>query len=65
MSCAHIYDFISGSKITLPHPRVIRERRDERRDIVRPNQEAEQLVLRHVEMLQMLASDESPILTKH
>jgi hypothetical protein len=51
MICAHVHDFIRGTRIALPRP--ISRRRISRFhwDIVRPNDKAEQLVFRHLEAL--------------
>jgi len=65
MGCTHIYDFINNSKITLPRPNVIKRHPGSRRDIVRPNHEAEQLVLHHLKMLEALAADKLSKATEH
>ena len=54
MICSHLYDFVSGATIALPHPTNGKPSEHHQWDIVRPNESAEQMVLRHLETLKAL-----------
>jgi len=56
MICAHIYDFIRGTRIAVPRPTRREQGCSWGWDIVRPNEQAEQLVFRHVEALAELSA---------
>ncbi len=64
MGCANIHDFITGTTIALPRRRITGRAAGEALDIVRPNLEAEELVARHIQALEVLrtaAASEIPL----
>jgi hypothetical protein len=53
MNCLHVHDFIKGTTIALPRANLSQPVDRERWDIFHPNQEAAELVLRHVDALKI------------
>ena len=51
MTCARLYDFVEGTKITLPKPLPGEANGSKPWDILRPNARADSLVARHIRVL--------------
>lgn len=65
MACSYIHDFISGTKIALPRPTGRDANQSFQWDIVRQNESAGRMVLRHLEALEALRARRRPNPTKH
>ena len=55
MGCLRVHDFINGTTIALPPVSIEREVGQRVWDILRPNQQASELVARHVQLLGTLS----------
>jgi hypothetical protein len=56
MTCARVYDFINGTRVTLPRRMAERSDEDGVWDILRPNRRASSLVARHIQTLESMLS---------
>jgi hypothetical protein len=65
MICAQVHDFIRGTKIALPRPVAGKSIHPSRWDIVRSNQSAEQLVIRHLKALAAIKTPGRSNITSH
>ena len=60
MSCTHVHDFISGTTLALPRPGARKLVRASQWEIVRPNQNAQRIVSRHLKALEALKARKRP-----
>lgn len=60
MTCTHIHDFIRGTTLALPRPGIGKSIRSSQWDIVRPNQNTQRLVSRHLKALEALKARKGP-----
>jgi hypothetical protein len=65
MICSQLHDFIRGTTIALPHPGTKKSIDPSHWDIVRPNESADRMVLRHLKSLEAIKGPDRPKIAKH